>query len=127
MSDYRVADGSDVVLGSLTVLSPQPRSTGIEYTRRSYAADSTPILEGPFINLVWDVLGSKTEYQAILTTFGLSSATTNDVTVYIRNANFDYVRMNGKAIKPQIGEGIEWANYFPRNMTILIRDLETAA
>ena len=127
MSDYRVADGSDVALGSLTVLNPQPHSTGIQYTRIGYAADGTPILEGPYITLVWDILGSKTQYQSLLTAFGLSSATTNDVTVYIRDVNFDYVRMNGKAIKPQIGEGVEWKSYFPRNLSILIRDLETAA
>ena len=127
MSDYRVADGFDVALGSLTVLSPQPKSAGIQYTRLGYAADGTPILEGPFVNLVWDIVGGKTGYQAILTTFGLSSATTNDVTVYVRDANFDYVRKNGKAIKPQIGEGIEWDNYFPRGLVILIRDLEDAS
>ena len=126
MSDYRVADGSNIALGSLTVLSPQPRSNGIQYTHSSYAADGTPILKGAFVNLIWDVVGTKAQYQSILTTFGLLSATTNDVTVYVRNANFDYVRMNGKAIKPQIGEGVEWSKYFVRGLTILIRDLETA-
>lgn len=127
MSDYRVADGSNVALGSLTVLSPQPRSTGIQYTRREYAADGTPILEGAYINLIWDVLGSVAQYQALLTTFGLLNTTTNAVTVYIRNENFDYVRKNGVAIKPQIGEGVEWSNYFPRSLTILVRNLEAAA
>lgn len=125
MSTYRVGIGLNIALESLSTITPQPRSQGIQYTRISYAADATPILEGPFVNLVWGVVGSKTQYQTILAYFGLSSATNANVTVYIRNANFDHVRMNGRAIKPQIGEGVEWS-YFPRNLTILIRDLEAA-
>lgn len=126
MSDYRVADGHNVALGSLTVLSPQPRSPGLQYTRIQYAADGTPILEGAFVNLIWGVIGSKSQYQDILSVFGLSTVTTNAVTVYIRNANFDYVRYNGTAVKPQVGEGVEWS-YFPRNLTILVRDLEASS
>lgn len=126
MSDYRVADGFNVALGSLTVLSPQPRSTGIQYTRRSYAADGTPINEGAFVELIWDILQDDAALQEILVTFGIYTATSNDVTVYVRNENFDYVRMNGRAIKPQIGEGLQWSKYFPRGLTILIRNLGTS-
>lgn len=127
MSDYRVADGHDVALVSLNVLSPQPRSRGIQYTRRSYAADGTPINEGAFVELIWGVVADDAALQSILTTFGIYTATSNDVTVYVRNENFDYVRKNGKAIKPQIGEGLEWSNYFPRDLVILIRNLQNAS
>jgi len=124
MSDYRVADGFNVALGSLTVLSPQPRSSGIQYTRQSFAGDGTPINEGPYVLLIWDVVENKTQYQSILTTFGLLSADSNDVTVYIRDEEFDYVRKNGKAIKPFPGQGVDYKNYFIRDLVILIRDLE---
>ena len=125
-SDYRVADGHNVALVSLTVLSPQPRSPGVKYTRTQYAADGTPILDGAFVNLVWDIMASKTQYQNLLSTFGLSTATSNDVTVYVRNNNFDYVRYNGRAIKPQPGDGVEWQMGFPRSMTILVRNLQVS-
>lgn len=123
MSDYRVADGFNVALGSLTVLSPQPSSAGIQYARQSFTADGTPIKEGAFVELVWNVLGTKTQYQSLLTAFGLLSADSNDVTVYVRNDRFDYVRMNGKAIAPLPQNGVSWEMPFPRNITILVRDL----
>jgi hypothetical protein len=127
MSDYRIADGFDVANGSMTVLNPQPSSVGLRFTRTTYAADGTPIHEGPYIEAVWNVLGSKTQYQSILTAFGLLSADYNDVTFKGRNEVFDYVRYNGRAIKPVPEEGVEWRRPFPRNITILIRDLETAS
>jgi hypothetical protein len=67
------------------------------------------------------------QYQAILTAFGLLSADSNDVTVYVRNDVYDFVRMNGKAIKPKPGAGVQWQRPFPRNITILVRDLEAAS
>lgn len=123
MSTYRVADNFNIALGSLTVLSPQPASLGIQYTRQDFAADGTPINEGPFVELVWNSLGTKAQYQTILTAFGLLSADSNDVTVYVRNDVFDFVRMNGKAIKPKPENGVQWRRPFPRNIVILVRDL----
>jgi hypothetical protein len=126
MSDYRVADGFNVAYVSLTVLTPQPFSPGLRYTRTSETPDG-PIHEGPYTEMIWNVLGSKTQYQSILTAFGLLSAESNDVTIYCRNENFYYARYNGKAIKPLPENGVEWRRPFPRNITILIRDLETAS
>ncbi len=125
MSDYRVADGSDVALGSLTVLDPQPRSPGIQYARQTFAADGTPVNEGPFVLLIWSTI-SNANYDTIMSNFGLTSADSNDVTVYVRDENWDYVRKNGKAIKPRIGEERDW-DIFPRDMVILVRDLEDAS
>ncbi len=125
MSDYRVADGHDVALGSLTVLNPQPKSRGIQYTRRNFAGDGTPINEAPFVELKWTVF-TNDNYDQIMTDFGLTSADSNDVTVYVRDENWNYARKNGKAIKPNIGEDRDW-DVFPRNMVILVRDLEDAA
>ena len=121
-SDYRVADGFDVALVSLTVLNPQPKSNGVQFTSRSFAADGTPTNQGPFIELVWTAL-SNANYDTIMTAFGLTSAYHNDVTIYARDENWDYSRFNGKAIKPNIGEDRDW-DIFPRDMRILIRNLE---
>jgi hypothetical protein len=123
MSDYRVADGFNVALVSLNVISPQPQSNGIQYTRQTFALDGTPINEGPYTVLVWSALGTKTQYQSVLNAFGLFNDYSNDVTVYIRSDRYDYARYNGKAIKPTPGNGVEWQPPFPRNITILIRDL----
>ena len=69
------------------------------------------------------MLSNKTQYQSILTTFGLLSADSNDVTVYIRDGSLITCK-NGKAIKPFPGQGVDYKNYFIRDLVILIRDLE---
>ena len=127
MSDYRVATGSNVALVSLTVLSPQPTSEGIKPTRRSFGADSTILDEAKYVELVWSLLPSVTTYQAILTLFGVNSALYANVTVYVRSGVFSYVRMNGVAVQPQPGNDIRWQNSFPRQVTILVRDLSVAS
>ena len=127
MTTYRVATGHNVVLGSLTVLSPQPRSEGMKYTRVNAAASGVVYKEAPYVELVWDLLADATAYQALLTTFGLGSVESATVTVYIRSDKFSWVRMNGRAVRPEVGRGVTWDRYFPRNITILIRDLETAS
>lgn len=127
MSDYRVADGINVPDGSMTVLNPQPSSVGMQFTRQSFAGDGTPINEGPFLEVVYDVLESKTQYQAVLTAFGLLSADSNIVTFKGRDGEFDFTRFNGRAIKPYPENGVQWRRPFPRNITILIRDLTAAS
>jgi hypothetical protein len=75
MTTYRVATGHDVVLGSLTVLSPQPDpGTLIQTTRRTYAADGTPTDQGRYIEFTWSALADSTAYTDILTDFGLSAS-----------------------------------------------------
>lgn len=124
---YKVADGHDVALVSLTDVSPQPASEGIKATRRTHAADGSVYDEAKYVELVFSIVGSVTGYQALLAQFGVQSALTNDVTVYVRDETFAWVRMNGTAVRPQPGEGVRWNNYFPRNITILVKDLEAAA
>jgi len=127
VSTYRVADGSDVALESLTVLDPQPASRGIQYTDQTLSLNGTPTKQGAYVELVWNVVASVTEYQSILTDFGLLSADYNDVTVYVRDEEFDFVRKNGRAIKPLPGRGVDWRMPFPRDLVILVRDLEDAS
>lgn len=123
MTTYRAAAGHDIALVSLTVLSPQPRSQGIRATRRTNGADGSVYDEGHYVELVWDVFGTTTAYQAMLTTFNLSSALFADVTVYVRDDKFNWVRKNGVAVRPEPN----WDRFFPRNVVILIKNLEDAA
>lgn len=124
MSDYRVADGHNVAYASMTVLVPQPSSVGIQFARQSFSLDGTPINEGLFAEIVWNVLGTKSQFQTILSNFGIFNATSNLVTVNIRDDVFDYVRMNGRAIQPLPENGVQWRRPFIRNFVILVRDLE---
>ena len=127
MTTYRVADGHDVALGSLNVLSPQPRSEGIKPTRRTFGGDGTPYDEGKYVELLYSMAATVTEYQAILTAFGIKSAGSNEVTVYVRDETFAWTRQNGLAIRPEPGADVRWSNYFPRDVVILVRDLAVSA
>lgn len=120
MTDYRAATGHDIVLGSLTVLDPQPKSTGLDYTRKTFAADGTPVYEGPYVELMWDIVETATQYTTILGYFGLSSAESADVTVYIRDEKYAYARYNGVAIRPSGGD---YSQYFIRDVKLVIRNL----
>jgi hypothetical protein len=124
---YRVADGHDVALVSLSDVDPQPRSTGIQTTRRTFAADGTVQDDGKYIILEFTALASASEYQSVLSEFGIQTATSNDVTVYIRDETFAWARYNGTAIRPQPGQDVKWKDYFPRDVAILIRDLEASS
>ena len=131
MSTYRVATGHDVILGSLTVFAPQPDpGTAIQTTRRSYGGDGTVFDEGRYIELPWSALVDATAYQALLTLFGLSASVENaDVTVYVRDETYAFVRMNGIAVRPQPGKEVVWGDVQsrPLNVNILVKDLATAA
>lgn len=124
---YKVADGFDVVLGSMTDISPQPRTEPIRPTRRSFPASGVPIDEGDYVEFIWAVM-TETQYQSILTQFGLSgSATSNEVTVYVNDGTFTAVRKNGLAIRPIVGDGLVRDGYQVRDVIILVRNLEDAA
>lgn len=127
MSDYRVADGHDVVLGSLTVLDPQPSSEGIQPTRRTFAASGSVKEEGLFIELEYSALEGATQYNDILIDFGIDALDTNDVTVYVRTPYYGYVRYNGTAVRPEVGRDIRWRQYFPRDVVILVKNLVLAS
>lgn len=131
MSTYRVATNHDVALGSLTELDPQPDpGPGIQTTRRSYAADGTVVDEGKYIELHWGALESQSAYSTLLGVFGLNSSTTTaDVTVYVRDETYSFVRMNGKAHRPIPGETVTWGDRQsrPLDVTILVTNLEAAA
>lgn len=127
MSTYRVADGHDVALESLNVLDPQPRTEGIKTTRRTYSADGSVYDEGRYVEFLYSMLPDATTYQSVLSSFGVQSARTNDVTVYVRDETFAWTRMNGTAVRPEPGQDVRWSQYFPRDVTIRVRDLAAAS
>ena len=123
---YKVADGHDIAEESLATISPQPRSEGIKATRRVFCPDGTVQDDGRYVELVWDLVGDATDYQSLLNQFGVQSATTNEVTVLVRDETFAWVRMNGTAVRPSPGNDVSWRDFFPRGVTILIKDLVAA-
>ncbi len=131
MSTYRVATGFDIGLGSLTVLDPQPGpGTAIQTTRRSYGGDGTVFDEGRYVELPWSALVDAAAYQALLTLFGLSASVENaDVTVYVRDETYAFIRMNGIAVRPEPGKEVQWGDVQsrPLNISILVKDLAVSS
>lgn len=126
MTTYKVGLGWNVPLGSLTTIVPQPHCEGIKYARTTYTASGGVVREGPYVELVWAALGDASMYQSLLNQFGLQSATTSQVTVYIRDERWQDVRKNGVALLPVVGDSLHWRDLFPRDVVILIRDLQDA-
>lgn len=131
MTSYRVKTGSDVALGSLTVLSPQPGpGTAIRTTKRTYAADGSVTDQGRYIEFLWKAYTNAADYLTLLGLFGLSASVSSAaVTVYVRDETYAWVRMNGTAIRPQPGPDVHWGDIQsrPLDIRILVRDLATAA
>lgn len=123
MSTYRAKTTHNVALNDLTVLNPQPRSRGVQVTRRDFMNDGSVVEQGLYVELIWDVLENATAVGTILGVFGLSGTTSANVTVYARDQRYQWRRYNGRAVLPDAN----WDNYFPRNVVILVRDLKPLA
>lgn len=127
MSTYKVADGHSVPAESLVTVDPQPRSEGIRCARRSYGAAGSVYDEGRYIELVFSMLPDAATYRSVLQQFGVQATLTNAVTVLVRDETFSWVRMNGTAVRPEPGRDVRWREFFPRDVVILVRDLEAAS
>jgi hypothetical protein len=128
MTTYRVSSaGHDEDLVDLTVISPQPRSIGVQSTRRTYGVDGAVLDEGRFVELEFNIYANATAYAALLTLFGVQNTLTNLVTVYVPDERYAWTRYNGTAVRPEIGRDVTRTNFFIRNITILIKDLEASA
>lgn len=131
MSTYRVKAGHDQDLVSLVVLDPQPDPGPIiQITRRTFSADGSVYDEGRFIEIHFSALDDANAYQALMTLFGLNASTAfADVTVYVRDEVFNWVRMNGVAIRPVPGSEMFWGDTQsrPLNVSILVKNLTTAS
>lgn len=127
MTVYKVKTGHDQALIDLVAVTPQPNSVGIRETRRGYSASGSVKQQGLYVELVFTTLQNATMYQSVLNQFGVQSALTSAVTVYIRSDTFAWVRMNGTAVRPEIGQDATWQDFYPQNIVILIKGLEAAA
>ena len=123
MPDYRVGWGHDLPLGSLTLLAPQPRSTGVEATVRRYSGSGQIFEEGLYVQLLWDVVGSASQYDSLLAQWDFFVTPTRAVTVYIPNPTLHYNRYNGIAVRPETGRDMRVDRFYVRNVVILVRDL----
>ena len=126
MSSYRAAEGTNVALGSLTVLSPQPDpGEGIRYAKITRSANGSVVKQGPYFEFEWTTV-TASQLATILSTFGLNDSDNTNVTIYIRDETYaTWVRKNGVAQRPFPGDTIGW-NIRPVNILIRVTDLETA-
>lgn len=127
MTTYAVAEGHDVALIDLDTIDPQPKCPGIRPTLRSHSAAGTVHDQGNYAELIFNMLESVAQYQAVLALFGLDDAVTSEVTVILRDATFADGRYNGTAVRPVIDDGLAWNEYLPRDIVILIKNVEAVA
>jgi hypothetical protein len=120
VSDYRSKTGINQTLVSLTKLSPQPTSAGVMATRRIPLGDGSVLDQGLYVEWLYNIVEDAAQLLAILTPLGLHTAKSAAVTIYTRDDLYAYKRYNGVAVRP----APSWQNYYPRNVTILIRSLE---
>lgn len=120
---YLVATGHSVALVSLVAMVPQPTGGGVMPVQRNQSASGAVHEIGKWAELKWNVHNNPAMYLALLTQFGLHSALTSSVTVYIRNEFFAFARYNATAVRPQMGTDVEWNNSFPRDISIILKNL----
>jgi hypothetical protein len=123
VTTYRVKAGHNQALVDLVVLDPQPHTTGVQSTRRTHAASGLVYDEALFVRFEYDYTDSPTTYLALLTAFGLASASQANVTIYARNQRYAWVRYNGVSVLPEVGRDVAWTNYFARGISIIVKNL----
>jgi len=122
---YQVADGKGNAAGLIDV-DPQPASPyGVRYPELRFGADGSATLHGSaFIDLVWSSL-TRTQYNSLLTQFGLSQTIAhNAVTVSVLDNDNTFTTYNGDAYRMQ-EERRRIA--FWSNLVIRVANLETPA
>lgn len=124
MTQYLVGVGTDLVTGSLNIITPQPRTRGLQYKRWVEAMDGTRYGTGPYIEFLWDLNQDATAYVALLTSFGINSSTKASVSIYARSDIYIWTYYNAVAMRPRVGHEVGWNRYFPRRITILCKELE---
>lgn len=125
MSEYKVKTGWNVALGSLVTVTPQPRDGFLKATRRVDLPSGLVFEDGLYVELIFDVIQNAATYRTLLHQFGVRDNLASTVTVYIRDRKFEWVRMNGWAVQPRVGEDVRYAGGRPRQVTLLVRGLKT--
>lgn len=124
---YKVKAGHDQPLEDLLPITPQPRTSGMLVTRRQYAASGIVIDEQPYVLFEWSMLDPASEYQNLLDQFGLTTATTAPVSIYVQDQNYEWVLRNATVVKPLIGTEGGRNNFFIRDIVIVAKNLQAQA
>jgi len=120
---HKIADAHNNEAGLATV-SPQPVSPGILFPRRFFSVDRTPYNDGsPFTRWIYSMIPPET-YAALLSTFGLTTALYNDVTVsVVGDDRTTFANYNGRIIKPEPDKDVRYRKGFYRDVMFLIVEL----
>lgn len=121
---YRVKDGHGQTLFEDDDVAPQPRTSGVQVTRRVHSVSGGLQDEFLYVEMLFSALESVSQFQAVLTQFGVLSAMTNEVTIMARDQTLQWATYNGTAVQPQMGADVQYSRYYPRDVVMLIRDLE---
>lgn len=124
---YKIALGHDVAPEDMAPIDPQPRTEGMQYTRRQNAASGIVIDEAPFVLFEWSMLDPASEYQNLLDQFGLTTETTAPVSIYVQDQNYEWVLRNATVVKPLIGTDGGRNNFFIRDIVIVAKNLQAQA
>lgn len=128
MAQYKVGNtGFNVATASMAILVPQPRSTGVQMTKRTFSASGQIYEQSPYIELLFSVQPTAYAYQQLLAKFDLNVFINKGVTVYIPDEQFFWQRYNGIAVRPEMGKDAKRENYFIRDIVILVKHLELLA
>lgn len=127
MSDYRIAEGHDVALVSLNVMSPQPEGRPVRSTINPYGLSRASYSIAPYCEWVFSTIPNQAAYDAILAQMGLDSINKVDVTIYTRGPRLTYIRYNATVTLPAMGQDADWSQFFLRNVTFRFTNLEVAA
>lgn len=125
MPNYKVATGHGVALVSLNDMNPQPRTDAtVRPVVRNESASGAIQEIGKYIELLWSMIETETQYTTLLAQFGLSATVlTNQVTIYVPNEVYTFARYNGIARFPQQGVDIRRSDYFIRDLRIIVNRL----
>ena len=120
---YSIADTHDNSAGLATV-NPQPVCPGLLWPKRIVTAGRIPIDDGfALTRWIYSMIPPET-YVALLSTFGLTTALYNDVTVSIISEDrTTFVNYNGRIIKPESDKDIRYRNGFYRDVKFIITKL----
>lgn len=117
-----MADGYNVALGSLGLITPQPQSHGVQAVQRSYGISGEVHEQGLFIILRYNSLPWLT-YQVLLAQLGIATALTNQITIYCPNHQFAYTRYNGIVKRPENGVDLRRTSHFLQDIAIPVTNL----
>lgn len=124
---YMIADGHDVPPESMSPFDPQPRTEGMQYTRRQYAASGIVVDEAPFVEFLWSMFETGAQYRATLTQAGVLVARTALVSLYLEDDTFDGIVRNATIVRPFIGSDGKRTNYWLADFVLLAKNLQAQA